>query len=311
METSRFTRRETLRRCAALAVSPYIASRVHGKDSLASVEKPVIGVSTLGFGSYTNHQLAQELAAEDIKTIQLFLNQTDSRYWNYNGRSDVSALTPERCKEIADAYRSVGISIHSIGVYTNLIHPDPAERAANLAYFDAMMAVGENMDVHTFVTEAGHHQTDEHVPYHFQTTVWNQMVETGKELAKRAESHNATVLFEPFFMGFFASAKRTRVFLEEVGSPRIRALLDPANLLEMNDLEEMFLQLAPWIDCLHAKDRKLHVDRGVAAGEGDIDYRKFVTLAAKHTPKAPFILEYVGPDDYKDALKVLTEAMSR
>jgi hypothetical protein len=28
----------------------------------------------------------------------------------------------------------------------------------------------------------------------------------------------------------------------------------------------MFDQLGPWIDCLHAKDRKLHVDRGVPAG---------------------------------------------
>ena len=51
-------------------------------------------------------------------------------------------------------------------------------------------------------------------------------------------------------------------------SPRIRALLDPANLLELNDLEEMFDQLESWIDCLHAKDRKLHVDRGVPAGQG-------------------------------------------
>ena len=38
--------------------------------------------------------------------------------------------------------RSAGISIHSIGVYTNLIHPDEAERRANLAYFEAMMDAG-------------------------------------------------------------------------------------------------------------------------------------------------------------------------
>ena len=110
------------------------------------------------------------------------------------------------------------------------------------------------------------------------------MVATGKELARRADAHDATVLFEPFFRGFLASAKRTRLFLQEVDSPRIRALLDPANLLEVNDLEEMFEQLQPWIECLHAKDRKLHVDRGVPAGQGDLDYDKFVTLAAARTP---------------------------
>jgi sugar phosphate isomerase/epimerase len=86
-------------------------------------------------------------------------------------------------------------------------------------------------------------------------------------------------------------------------------LLDPANILELNDLEEMYAQLAPWIDCIHAKDRKLHVVRGVAAGKGDLDYVKFVTLAARHTPKAPLVLEYVGPNDYKDALAHLRNAM--
>ncbi len=73
--------------------------------------------------------------------MQLFLSQSDTRYWKYNSRSDVSDLTAQRCQEIAGIYRSAGISIHSIGVYTNLIHPDEAERKANLDYFEAMMKI--------------------------------------------------------------------------------------------------------------------------------------------------------------------------
>jgi sugar phosphate isomerase/epimerase len=88
-------------------------------------------------------------------------------------------------------------------------------------------------------------------------------------------------------------------------------LLDPANLLELNDLEEMFDQLTPWIDCLHAKDRKHHVERGVPAGQGDLDYLKFVSLAAQRTPKAPLILEYVGPNDYQQTLQHLRNTMKK
>lgn len=124
-----------------------------------------------------------------------------------------------------------------------------------------------------------------------------------------AARFHATILVEPFYRGFFASAKRTRLFLEEVNSPFIRALLDAANLIEVNDLEEMFVQLGPWIDCIHAKDRKLHIDRGVAAGKGDVDYQKFVTLATNHTPHAPLILEDVGVDDYQAALAHQRHAM--
>ncbi len=308
------TRREALK--AGAAVLPIATAAT----ALAKpVEEPsgalTIGVATTGFRTYTNAQLARELAAEGVHTVQLFLTQTDSNYWKYNGRNDLTDLTDARCKAIADTYRSAGVSIHSLGVYTNLIHPDPDERKANLAYFEAMMKAGASMDVRTFITEAGHyHNPDEPAPrveYHFQEGVWKTMVATGKELAALAERHNATVLFEPFFRHFFASAKRTRVYLEEIGSPRLRALLDPANLLEVNDLEEMFDQLGPYIDCLHAKDRKLHVDRGVPAGQGDLDYLKFVTLAAQRTPQAPLILEYVGPDDYKQALAHLRDSVKQ
>jgi sugar phosphate isomerase/epimerase len=310
MTQSSITRRDIIR-IGTAATLPFAMPR---PVNAAAPTEPAIGISTLGFNKMTNQELAVELAREGFRTIQLFLSQTDSNYWKYNGRSDLSGLTDERCKAIADAYRSAGITIHSIGVYTNLIHPDPAERTANLAYFEGMMRAGAAMGCRTFISEAGHYEPEAgpppKVPYHFQEEVWAQMVATGKKLAAMADRHSATVLLEPFFRGFLASAKRTRVFIEEIGSPRIRALLDPANLLEINDLEEMFSQLGPYIDCLHAKDRKLHVDRGVPAGRGDLDYPKFVSLAAKFTPKVPLVLEYVGPQDYKQALAHLRGALA-
>ena len=307
-------RRQFLKTAAGAALPLVAASQLPASQPAPSPAALTVGMATLGFGDCTNAQLAKKLSEQGIRVIQLFLNQSDSRYWKYNGRSDVSDLTTDRCQAIAAAYRSAGITIHSIGVYTNLIHPDEAERRANLDYFEAMMKIAHAMGVQKLVTEAGHFQSNEPeppVPHHFQEEVWKTMVATGKELARRADVHDATVLFEPFFRGFLASAKRTRLFLQEVDSPRIRALLDPANLLEVNDLEEMFEQLQPWIECLHAKDRKLHVDRGVPAGQGDLDYDRFVTLAAARTPQAPLILEYVGPNDCQQAQTHLLDAIRR
>jgi sugar phosphate isomerase/epimerase len=312
MSRTNITRREVLKTGTA-AASLAAASSIPGVAQAKPPRDLSIGVATMEFRGYSNARLAQELAAQQIDTVQLSLTQTDSNYWTYNGRSDLSDLSAAQCRDIAHAYRSAGISIHSLGVYTNLIHPDPAERKANLAYFEAMMKVGTHMNVRRFITEAGHYRNPNEaaprVEHHFQEAVWKTMVATGRELAALAEDYSATVLFEPFFRHFLASAKRTRVYLEEIGSARLRALLDPANLLEVNDLQEMFNQLGPFIDCLHAKDRKLHVDRGVPAGQGDLDYKEFVRLAARHTPKAPLILEYVGPDTYKQALAHLRQAI--
>ncbi len=311
MSHVRITRRELIK--TAGAALPVIgASLASGSQGANPGTGMTVGISTLGFPKHTNAELAEELAGRGIRTVQLFLNQSDSRYWKYNGRSDLSDLTASRCAAIAHAYRSRGLAIHSLGVYTNLIHGDAAERRANLAYFESMMKAGKEMGVRTLITEAGHYEPEGPVPgvaHHFQEEVWMRMLTTIRQLAELAERHDATVLMEPFFGGFLASAKRTRVFLQEVNSPRVRALLDPANLLEVDDLEEMFDQLTPWIDCLHAKDRKLHVDQGVAAGQGDLDYREFVSLAVRRTPRVPLILEYVGPDDYEQALQYLQKAM--
>lgn len=306
------SRRQFLRGAACGAA---VSSLGLGSAAIAAAAAPPlqIGIATLGFPKLTHAELAAELSEAGIRLVQLFLAQSDTPFWRYNSRADVSSLTPARCREMARVYRDAGIRIHSLGVYTNLIHPNPAERQANLDYFAAMMDVGGNLGVHTLITEAGHHrepkEPEPRVAHHFQDAVWLEMLATARQLAGLAEQRGATVLLEAFYRGFLASAKRLRMFLEEVGSPRIRALLDPANLIEVNDLEEMFQQLDPWIDCFHAKDRKVHVERGVPAGQGSLDYVKFVTLAARHRPAAPLILEYVGPADYRAAIAHLRAAI--
>lgn len=273
-----------------------------------------IGIATNDFRDHSNQSLAAELKSAGIRLIQLFFTQTDSNYWRYGGRSALPGMSPARAREIAGVYRDAGITIHSLGVYTTLIHEDAAERKANLAYFDAMMKIGGHMGVHRFVSEMGHYLPPgpvPRVPWDFRDDVWTMAIATARELARIAETNGATVLLEPFHISVLASAKRMRLFLEETASPRVRGLLDPANLIEVNDLDEMFAQLDKWIDCIHAKDRKLHTSAGVAAGKGDLDYARFVTLAATRTPGVPMIVEYVGSKNYREALAHLRGTLSK
>ena len=99
---------------------------VAAQPTTAAASPLKIGVATLGFPKLTHAALATELSAAGVRLVQLFLAQSDTPFWVYNGRPDVSSLTPARCREIAARYRDAGIAIHSLGVYTNLIHPDAA-----------------------------------------------------------------------------------------------------------------------------------------------------------------------------------------
>ena len=264
-----------------------------------------LGLATLGFGNLTNDEMAQLAADAKFDCVQLFLAMKDSNCWRYNGRADVSKLTAAECRRIADAYRSHGLDIHSIGVYTNLIEPDPAEREKNIRYFADMMRVANDMGVRILATECGSVMVPgkgRDLSASLSEEGYPRLVEATRKLADLAAAHDVVLVFEPYFQDLLGSATATRYFIEEMNHPRIRAQLDPANLLPHNTLEEMFAALGPYIAALHAKDRKLHVTRGVAAGEGDVDYPKFIALARQHCPHVPLIIEYVTPETYKAAL---------
>ena len=134
--------------------------------------------------------------------MQLFLNQTDSRYWKYNGRSDVSSLSPQHAGP--SPTRIAPRALRSTAWASTPTSSIPTRTSkANLAYFEAMMQAGRAMGIRTLVTEAGHYLPDKPaaVPYDFREDVWKTMVATGKQLAALAERNGVTVLFEAFYRG--------------------------------------------------------------------------------------------------------------
>jgi sugar phosphate isomerase/epimerase len=295
-------RREFLR-----AVSASVGSLALLTPELRAASKPAmkLGLATNGFNSLTNDEMAQLAADAKLDCVQLFFTQKDSNYWRYNKPVDVSAVTEAECRRIAKAYRSRGLEIQALGVYANLIEPDEAEREKNFQYFADMMRIAQTMNVRLLLSECGSiivPGKGRDLSASLDERAWPRLVEMTRRLIPLAEKHNVTLAIESYFQDLLGSATAVRYFMEEINHPRVRALLDPANLLPHNTVEEMFNALAPYIVALHAKDRKLHITAGVAAGKGDLDYRKYIALARKHCPNLPLVLEYVSPQSYQAAL---------
>ena len=72
-------------------------------------------------------------------STELCLHSSDTHYWVYNGRSDMSDLSDERFLSIVQTYRDHGIEVPALGVFTNLIAREESERQANLAYYENHM----------------------------------------------------------------------------------------------------------------------------------------------------------------------------
>jgi len=257
-----------------------------------------VGVVTRSFGNLTNQQTADLLAEKGFRWTELCFSQTDSKYWVYNGRSDLSDMTDARSKTIVDTYRNRGVEVPVLGVFTNLIEPDDAERQRNLAYFERLMQIAAVNGIPTVVTECGFIPGARGINADLYEEIFQRLLDSFRWLLEKADKYDVNIALEPCVIDIVPSAKRTADFIAQLGSPRVKVLLDPANLIANSSEEDMFHYLAPHIAYLHGKDRKVNDRSGRLVGEGDVNWPLFLKLYHKHTEGVPFILEYVNRDNF-------------
>jgi sugar phosphate isomerase/epimerase len=257
-----------------------------------------VGVTTRSFPRLTNAQAAEMIAANGFAWVELCLVQTDSNYWVYNGRSDMSGFSDRRGREVVAEYLSRGLQVPALGAFTNLLEPDEGEWRANMAYFERLIQIAAINGIPVVATECGFIPGQRGINAERYESAFEKLKRSLHELSGLADRYGVDIALEPCVLDVVPSAKRTADLLRQVGSPRLRVLLDPANLIANNTEEEMFSHLAPHIAYIHGKDRKVNDAKGRIIGDGDIDWRKFIRLYRRHTPDAPFILEYVNADNF-------------
>jgi sugar phosphate isomerase/epimerase len=266
-----------------------------------------VGIVTRSFPEMTNEQAAAFMAQTGFETTELCLSQTDSKYWVYNGISDISALTAARVATIADIYRSQGIEVCSLGVFTNLIETDEAKRAANLAYFERHMQYASEARIPVVATECGFDPASRGVRVDVYESRFNLLLDSLSWLCERAGWYGVDLALEPCVIDVVPSAKRMADTISQVGSPRLRVLLDPANLIANSSERDMFDYLAPHIAYFHGKDRKVNDAKGRVVGDGDIDWPLFLRLYHERCEGKPFIIEYVNAGNCAEILRRVRE----
>ena len=180
-----------------------------------------VGVVTRSFGQLSNDETADLLAEKGFRWTELCFSQTDSKYWVYNGRSDLSDMTDERSKTIVETYRGRGVEVPVLGVFTNLIDPDDGEREQNLLYFERMMQIAAFNGIRTVVTECGFVPGARGVNTDVYEEVFERLLNSFRWLIERAEKYDLDVALEPCVIDIVPSAKRTADFISQLGSSQI------------------------------------------------------------------------------------------
>jgi sugar phosphate isomerase/epimerase len=261
-----------------------------------------VGIVTRSFPEMTNQQAAVFMREKGFTSTELCLSQTDSKYWVYNGTSDISGLTDLRIKEIADIYRAEGILVHALGVFTNLIETDPAIRANNLAYFERHMQMARAAGIPVVSTECGFDPASRGVRADLYESRYSLLLDSLRWLCEKAETYEVDLALEPCVIDVVPSAKRMADTIRQVGSSRLKVLLDPANLIANSSERDMFHYLGDHIAYFHGKDRKINDAYGRNIGEGDIDWPLFLSLYHQTHEGVPFIIEYPRADNCAEIL---------
>src|SRR3546814_11272279 len=65
------------------------------------------------------------------------------------------AITREKCHRIRDVFRDHDLPVCAVSGYRNLVHPDPAEREANIRHLKALLRHARDLGRPYVISETG------------------------------------------------------------------------------------------------------------------------------------------------------------
>ncbi len=194
-------------------------------------------------------------------------------------------ISPTLAGEIATASLATGVAIAAVSGTYNMIHPDHAKRADGLARLAVLIRAAPQMGVRLITLCTGTRDAADQWKYHPDNPskeAWRELIVEMAKAAELAEEFNVDLGIEPELANVVSSAEHASLLLKELKSPRIRVVLDPANLFEVALPDDRRLIVERAVDRVgehmvmaHAKDRDA-AGEFVAAGSGVIDFPHFI-----------------------------------
>lgn len=253
-----------------------------------------VGVVSRSFPEMTQYEAAAFMKENGFTHTELCMNGPDHKVWNYNGISDIESVSKDEFKAIVENYRANGIEVTSLGVFTNLIEPDDAKRDEYLECFRRHIEYAAMAGIPYVSTECGFIPGSRGVNADLYEQRFDRLKDSLSQLLEYCEKYDVCLALEPCVIDVVPSAKRTADLIEQLGSDRLKVLLDPANLIANSSEEDMFYYLSEHVAYFHGKDRKVNDAKGRCVGDGEIMWPTFLALYHQHCEGKPFILEYVN-----------------
>ena len=221
-------------------------------------------------------------------------------------------IEPAVIARIQSAAQSAGVELAAMSGTYNMIHPDPHKREQGLRSLRVLAGACRELGIGVITLCTGtrdpldmwHWHPDNDSPQ-----AWSDLLHTVEAALHIAEQAQVTLAFEPEHANVVNSAVRARALLDAMQSPRLKVVMDGANLIDPGVdqkpvLDEAFELLGEDIAIAHCKDRT--AEGGFcAAGQGILNYEHYLNLFQAISFSGPLILHGLDENQVAASLEFL------
>ena len=229
-------------------------------------------------------------------------------------------IAPSLITRIHEASLSRDIEIVAVSGTYNMIHPDPQVQQTGLRRLQTLAAACQGLGTSVITLCTGTRDPADMWHWHPENAssqAWSDLLRAMEAALHIAEEEQVTLAFEPERANVVSSAAHGHALLVAMQSPRLKVVIDPANLIVPGDerqmsqvLDEVFDLLGEHIVIAHAKDRGAD-DTFRAAGEGILDYDHYLRLLQTSAFTGPLIIHGLAEEQVDAALQFLYGKLRR
>jgi sugar phosphate isomerase/epimerase len=230
----------------------------------------------------------------------------------------------DRIQAIRKAFQRWDILLAEVGVWNNMLDPDPHKRADNLEANIRGLALADEVGAVCCVNIAGTYNPDmwdgPH-PLNLSAQAFEETVKNVRQIIDAVKPRRARYSIEGMPWAVPDGPDSYLDLIKAIDRPAFACHLDPVNWVNCPSrfynnagfLRECFSKLRPHIVSIHAKDINLSDELTVHLSEarpglGKLDYAVFLQEANRLGADMPFLLEHLPADQYPPAREFVLSA---
>jgi len=229
-------------------------------------------------------------------------------------------IAPSLITRIHEASLSRDIEIVAVSGTYNMIHPDPQVQQTGLRRLRTLAAACQGLGTAVITLSTGTRDPADMWHWHPENAssqAWSDLLRAMEAALHIAQEAQVTLAFEPERANVVSTAAHGHALLAEMQSPRLKVVIDHANLIVPGDerpmsqvLDEAFDLLGEHIVIAHAKDRGAD-DTFRAAGEGILDYDHYLRLLQASAFTGPLTIHGLAEAQVDGAFRFLYGKLQR